>query len=217
MPKLVVIQEGALLMESELSDKETLIGRGTDCDIHLNDPSVSRHHAKVARIYTGYFVEDLQSTNGVMLNGRRVRKHMLKDGDIVQIGAHELRYSAAQDAAEEEADKTVVISRPAAKPARERIAAPPPSESAGRAYVRHLSGPDQGDSKLVDRALFTLGKPGGNLAVISRRAQGHFLLHLGGDSMTTLNGKEVHGAGVKLTDGDVIEMGDTRLEFYSEP
>ncbi len=215
MPKLVVKHDGKILLESELYGKEAVIGRGTDCDIHLNDPAVSRHHAKVARIYTGFFVEDLHSTNGVTLNGRRVRKHMLKDGDLIQIGAHELHYSASQVEQVADADKTVVLA-PARGP-RERMAAPKPSESAGQAYIRHLSGPDQGDSKLVDKSLYTLGKPGGNLAVISRRAHGHFLLHLGGDTITTLNGEEVHGAGVQLSNGDVIQVGDTRLEFYLEP
>ncbi len=215
MPKLVVVNENRVLMELDLAGKETVIGRDADCDIQLNDPSVSRHHAKVARIYTGYFVEDLHSTNGVLLNNRRVRKHMLKNGDVIKIGAHELRYAARQEGTMGDPDKTVVLAP--TKRRRERIAAPPPSEAAGRAYVRHLTGPDQGDSKLVDKSLYTLGKPGDNLAVISRRAQGYFLLHLGGDFMTTLNDKEVHGAGVRLSDGDVIQLGDTRLEFYSEP
>ncbi len=214
MPKLVISKEERALNEWALSDKETVIGRDVDCDVHLDDPAVSRHHAKVARIYTGYFIEDLHSTNGLTLNGRRVRKHMLKDGDLVQIGTHEIRY-ASEFTGTSELDQTVVLSPRGAK--RERIAAPPPSERAGRAYIRFLSGPDQGDSKLVDKSLYTLGKAGGNLAVISRRAHGHFLLHLGGDIATTLNDNEVHGAGVKLASGDRIVVGEMELEFYLEP
>jgi hypothetical protein len=200
-----------------LTETETVIGRDVDCGVHLDDPAVSRHHAKVARIYTGYFIEDLQSTNGLTLNGRRVSKHMLKDGDLVQIGTHDIRYVA--ESPESSLDKTVVLSprgvkrpsAPAAKPS------PTPPTRAGRAYIRMLSGPEQGDSKLVDKALYTLGKAGSNLAVISRRVHGHFLLHLGGDVTTTLNGEAVHGAGVKLKSGDRIKVGDMELEFYNEP
>lgn len=213
MPKLVISKEEQALTEWALGDKETVIGRDADCDVHLDDPAVSRHHAKVARIYTGYFIEDLHSTNGLTLNGRRVRKHMLKDGDLVQIGTHEIRYTAEAVAAD--LDKTVVLGPRGVQ--RKRIAAPPPSERAGRAYIRFLSGPDRGDSKLVDKSLYTLGEAGGNLAVISRRAHGYFLLHLGGDVDTTLNGAEVHGAGVKLASGDRIEVGEMELEFYLEP
>ncbi len=216
MPKLVVMNEGIVLMELELAGKETLIGRDADCDIRLDDPAVSRHHAKVARIYAGYFIEDLHSTNGVMLNNRRVRKHMLKNRDIIQVGDHELHYDAGQEEMVVDDQDQTVVHTPAHQP-REQIAPPPPSEAVGRAYVRHLSGPDQGDSKLVDKSLYTLGKPGGDLAVISRRAQGYFLLHLGGDSATILNGKQVHGAGIRLSDGDQIQVGEIRMEFNSEP
>jgi len=215
MPKLVVMNEGIVLMELELAGKETLIGRDADCDIRLEDPAVSRHHAKVACIYAGYFIEDLHSTNGVMLNNRRVRKHMLKNKDIIQVGAHELHYAAEQEEMTVDQDQTVVLTPTHQR--RERIVPPPPSEAAGRAYVRHLTGPDQGDSNLVDKSLYTLGKPGGDLAVISRRAQGYFLLHLGGDSITTLNGKQVHGAGIRLSEGDQIQVGEIRMEFHSEP
>jgi pSer/pThr/pTyr-binding forkhead associated (FHA) protein len=235
MPKLIVTVEGKVVSEWPLGEHDAIIGRGHDCGVQLNDPSVSRHHAKIARIYTGFFIEDLDSTNGVILNGRRVRKHMLKDGDLVQIGTHEIKFlTEGENNSLAEADKTVVLTaRPRAVDAatntakspnapmqkpRKRIAPLPASErQAGKAYVRMLSGPEQGDSKLVDKSLYTIGQPGGNLAVISRRAQGHFLLHLGGDKVTTLNGGDVLGAGVKLNDGDVIQVGDTRLEFFSEP
>ena len=74
----------------------------------------------------------------------------------------------------------------------------------------------QGDSRLVDKSLYTIGQPGGNLAVISRRAHGYFLMHLGGDRITRRNGEEVHGAGVVLASGDQIQVGDIQLEFYTE-
>jgi pSer/pThr/pTyr-binding forkhead associated (FHA) protein len=213
MPKLVVMAEGKVLSEWSLNDQDVLIGRGADCHILVQDPSVSRHHAKIARIYTGYFVEDLGSTNGVTLNGRRIQKYMLKDGDRVQIGTHELRFIAEESAEESKSDKTVVLSVRDSQ--RQRNAPPPPSERAGRAYLRFLTGPQMGDSKLVDKSIYTIGEPGGDLAVISRRGQGYVLLHLGGAHMTTLNGEPVHGAAARLNDGDQIQVGDTKLEFYT--
>jgi pSer/pThr/pTyr-binding forkhead associated (FHA) protein len=237
MPKLVVMLGGQVQSEWPLEEKEALIGRGTDCEIHIDEPSVSRHHAKVSRIYTGFFIEDLHSTNGIILNGRRVRKYLLKDGDRVQIGTHELLFFAEAGEPVLDPDKTVVLpSRPIAArakpsarlptapqpasppqptPVRQRRAAPPPVRPT-RAYVRVLNGPDNGDSRLIDKSLYAIGEPGGNMAVISRRAQGHFLLHLGGSGVTTLNGREVHGAGVRLRSGDKILVGDTELEFYTE-
>lgn len=215
MPKLVLMTGGKGGPEWLVQGREALIGRGPDCEVHLDDSSVSRHHAKLAKILTGYCIEDLKSTNGVILNGVRVRKHMLKDGDRMQIGIHELRFEAGAGDDTVDIGRTVDLSPKDAQ--RRRMAEPPPSERVGRAYVRFLTGPEQGNTKRIDRSLFTIGTPGGNLAVISRRARGHFLMHLGGDTDTTRNDEPVHGAGVELGSGDVIQVGEVRLEFYNEP
>ena len=86
MKKIVRLVAGEVVADWRLDAIEVLIGRGGDCQIQLNDPSVSRHHAKITRVYSEHFIEDLNSTNGVILNGRRVRKHVLKASDHVQIG-----------------------------------------------------------------------------------------------------------------------------------
>jgi hypothetical protein len=101
--------------------------------------------------------------------------------------------------------------RPVGKPSPQSGAA-----SLGKAYLHHLSGPLRGETKLVDKSLYTIGQPGGTLAVISRRAKGYVLLHLGGDDLTTLNGQAVLGAGVALNQGDMIQVGDRRMEFRLE-
>lgn len=94
MPKLILVVEGKHRSEWRIQGGPALIGRSSECGVRLDDPSVSRHHAKVVKILGGYCVEDLQSTNGVTLNGRRVRKHMLRDGDSMQIGNLELCFVA---------------------------------------------------------------------------------------------------------------------------
>jgi hypothetical protein len=66
------------------------IGRSRDCDIRLTDPNVSRRHAEVLEEGTSYFVVDLDSTNGTELNGRRVRRAKLEDGDTIVVGSTEL-------------------------------------------------------------------------------------------------------------------------------
>lgn len=63
-----------------------LIGRGSDCDIVVSEPSVSRHHARLVRHREHLLVEDLGSSNGTWLNARRVRRAVLKPGDDVLAG-----------------------------------------------------------------------------------------------------------------------------------
>ncbi len=70
----------------ELSDSETLIGRSPANQVRLDDNAVSRDHAAISWEDDGYLIEDLQTTNGTKVNGKRVRSSKLEDGDRVQIG-----------------------------------------------------------------------------------------------------------------------------------
>jgi hypothetical protein len=87
-------------------------------------------------------------------------------------------------------------------------------QRSGRAYVKYNTGPNAGESEQIVKSLYSIGAPGGNLAVISRRGQVYVLQHLGGKKMSTLNREPVSSAGVPLKDGDHIQVGDTQLEFH---
>jgi hypothetical protein len=70
----------------KISRAETLIGRSRVCDVQLHDPKVSRQHA-LLRLYQGrYFLQDMQSSRGTLVNNRRVQTHMLQDGDEIRLG-----------------------------------------------------------------------------------------------------------------------------------
>jgi len=84
MAKLVITREGADPEEVELGEV-TIVGRDESADVVLPSEAVSRHHAKIACTEDGYLVEDLWSRNATFVNRRRVRRHLLKDGDIVDI------------------------------------------------------------------------------------------------------------------------------------
>ena len=71
----------------EISRKKFFIGRNPKCDIPVNDDEVSRKHARVEVSNEGIVIHDLGSTNGTLINGMKVKKHLLQDGDRVQIGS----------------------------------------------------------------------------------------------------------------------------------
>ncbi len=73
-----------------LDKRVTVIGRAQDCDILLADPNVSRRHAEVRQEETTYWIVDLGSTNGMEVNGRRLRQAKLEDGDRVTLGSTEV-------------------------------------------------------------------------------------------------------------------------------
>ena len=74
----------------ELDGGRTLIGRSKDCDIQLPDPNVSRRHAEVRQEGAAYWAVDLDSTNGMEVNGRRQKRAKLRQGDRITLGSTEL-------------------------------------------------------------------------------------------------------------------------------
>ncbi len=91
MAKLLV-QESSGVREFELVDNEVQIGRELDNTLRLVDPSISRHHAVVQKTAVGYEIQDLGSSNGVLLNGAKVMSSPLQDGDRVTLGQIQMTF-----------------------------------------------------------------------------------------------------------------------------
>lgn len=72
-----------------------VIGRGRSADLMLAEPTISRAHAAVGFDEEGFFIQDLGSTNGTMVNGGREKRAALKNGDEIQMGKLLLRFSKA--------------------------------------------------------------------------------------------------------------------------
>jgi pSer/pThr/pTyr-binding forkhead associated (FHA) protein len=95
-PALVVRSGGGRAGEHFLLEQEsTTVGRSPDCDIFLDDVTVSRRHALVKRSNAQFFIEDQGSLNGTFLNRRRIESGGLEDGDEVQIGKYKLTFLTA--------------------------------------------------------------------------------------------------------------------------
>jgi hypothetical protein len=94
-PTLVVRSGGGRTGEQfPLERTQTTVGRTPDCDIFLDDVTVSRRHAIVARGANGFTIEDLGSLNGTFLNRHRIEKADLENGDELQIGKYRLIFLA---------------------------------------------------------------------------------------------------------------------------
>ncbi len=110
MAKLVLSFNGDVVKDYEL-DKEILtIGRKPENDIHIDNLAVSGHHAKILTILNDSFIEDIGSTNGTFINGNKIVKHALQNGESIVIGQHELKYDNANaDDEENDFEKTMII------------------------------------------------------------------------------------------------------------
>jgi len=212
MNKIMILEGGSVQTEIELEQQQLVIGRDVSNGIHLSDPSVSRRHAMLTFALDEYFIEDLGSTNGTMLNDKRITKHILKHGDLLQIGDYVLRYEQAVEPEEVESvdpEKTQVL-----RPKKLNVTPDVEVVIPKTATIRYFRGPKKGQSEKIKRSLYTLGKPGGDVAVIARRPQGFYLLKIGKNSYPMINNKKVDvGGGIKLNEGDVVEVGENMLEI----
>jgi diguanylate cyclase (GGDEF)-like protein len=95
---LVHVQGTELGRVRELTKEKTLMGRSTDADLWLGDDGVSRKHARLVKVDNDFFIEDLNSANGTFVQGERVTRQKLNDGDQLQLGpAAIFRYSITDD------------------------------------------------------------------------------------------------------------------------
>jgi hypothetical protein len=93
--RLVLSLKGTQVSEAFLVPGRCVIGRTSDNDLQVESKYISRHHAQVVTTVDGSWIEDLNSTNGIFVRGRRVRRHRLAEGDVVKLGLHELAYHRA--------------------------------------------------------------------------------------------------------------------------
>lgn len=228
MPKLMLTLDGALLGEYPLDGRCTTIGRRPTNDIQIDNLAVSGEHARVLTVGDESFLEDLGSTNGSMLNGLPVTKQMLQHGDVIGIGRYQLNYvsevgasSMAGTAASFE--NTIQIRRvPSLEPAPAAAAAESATEGIVAdeaaqlppARVQVLNGPGTGKELLLSKTLTTLGKPGMQVAVITRRPHGYFITHVEGLDHPAVNGASIGAQAHELNDHDVIEVAGVKMEFY---
>jgi hypothetical protein len=89
----VAPEEVALVLDGarhEVTQRKLMIGRGQECDIQVLDPNVSRRHAELRQEGTAFWIVDLDSTNGVEVNGKRLKRAQLENGDRITLGSSEL-------------------------------------------------------------------------------------------------------------------------------
>jgi len=132
MSKLVLYLPDGTTLDIPLARERTTIGRRADNDICLPNLAVSGEHAVVVTILADSFLEDLNSTNGTLVNGNPVGKHFLRDRDQIDIGRHKLVYCVDDDAAVD-AEVLAGMARISARDFGERVE---PAKPFARAYAK---------------------------------------------------------------------------------
>lgn len=203
MARLIITHQGTVIKEYELSKDKVTVGRKPTNDIVLDDPTVSGLHAAFLHMQHTY-IEDMNSTNGVKLNGKSVSKRQLNHGDLVQVGQHEFKFI---DDAVQDFESTVVIAPPAQENKTEKKQI--------KASVVIAKGPKQGEAIALNKPYTKLGS-GSQVAVIARRGESYYLMPMSGGAQgdsPKLNGKQIGAESMLLSNGDVIEVAAAELKF----
>jgi len=257
--KLILSMDGAVIKEYPLNKERMTIGRKAHNDIVIDNLAISGEHAAIVTILHDSFLEDLDSTNGLEVNGVPTKKHFLQNNDLIEIGKYKLKYINDQVSQTTAADfeKTMVLRAPvrpaadaklsqtqinpvaevektgrfgvqqpesAAQQAQPAAAAPQvaaapqavatPQAAAPMAVVQILTGPNAGKELELVKNLTTLGKPGVQVAVLTRRPHGFFITHVEGAVHPSVNGQTLGDQPHQLQDHDVIELAGIKMEFY---
>jgi type II secretory pathway predicted ATPase ExeA len=92
LARIIVAHGGEHVEERPLRIGRIIVGRTVDNDVQVDSKYISRHHCQITTTAEGSVLEDLNSTNGVYVKSKRVRRHHLNDGDVVVLGKHEIMY-----------------------------------------------------------------------------------------------------------------------------
>ena len=264
MARLILSLDGQTLAEYNMTKERYTVGRLPDNDIRIDNAAVSGHHSLLINILNDSFLEDLNSTNGTYVNGKLIKKHALQHGDVITVGHHQLRYvdDQAQQAPEDEFEKTMVISQPSAQMEKQVAQAARAAEAAATAHaataapmqaaaraapaeapkprrpfaptstqevdegaaptlplakLQVLSGTFAGRELELVKTLTTLGRPGVQVAAITRRAEGYYIVHVESgktEGFPLVNGMAIGAQARKLQDNDVIQLAGVKMGFF---
>lgn len=247
MAKLQFSLDGNSLGEFELNKERITIGRRPANDIHIDNLAVSGEHAAITTIGNDSFLEDMNSTNGTLVNNKQVKKHVLQHNDVIGFGKYQLVYinpTQAKIPANHGGFENTVAMRPA----KLKVVTPEAVEAEGQAvnlpatpevvnvpvkeiestspssvapaendpkvgHLQMLNGANSGRSLALNKALTTLGTPGTQVAVITKRPQGYFITHVEGNHLPIINGQKIGLQAHALNDHDEIEMAGLKMKF----
>jgi pSer/pThr/pTyr-binding forkhead associated (FHA) protein len=222
--KLLVKLQGQGSRTIEIPNGSFTIGRKASNDLTIDDHTVSGQHARIVKVQSVYFLEDLNSTNGTSVNGKRIERHQLRDADVITIGQHRIIFQEpimVNDQAPSVSmnlDQTMVINTTGATA----------SALTAQAKILVTDGKTDQLEYQLTKPVSLIGSQEGaairltgwfapkSAAQIFNRGGAYFVSLSQGGRHLFVNGKEVSGQ-QQLKNGDVIQVAGIALTFYLLP
>ena len=213
MGKLVVSLDGVVIKEVPITKDKTTLGRRPYNDIVIDNLAISGEHAVLQMVGNDVFIEDLKSTNGTYINGKAIKKQLLADNDTVEIGKYKIKF-LLNDGSDYE--KTMIL-KPGSTPPNlgptSSFGSLGSAATIGPASIKVLTGAAAGREVALTKVVTTLGKPGVQVASITKRPTGYVFAHVEGSQRPSVNGIPLTGESIALRSGDLIELAGTQMQF----
>lgn len=202
MAKIIVTFNGLVQQEITISKSRLTIGRRPSNDIVIDHLTVSGQHAAIDTSSNGSFVLDLGSTNGTMVNGQPIKKHLLQDDDVIDIGKYKLRFQVDQSG------KQTFVPEPGQV---QVVAVDKP-----RAKIKVMNGNNAGKELNLVKAVTTIGSPGTQVVAITQQGKDYVIAQVEGEVAATVNTISIKDKPHTLKHADMIELSGTKMAviFY---
>jgi len=220
--KLILALDGEILREYQVERDFMSIGRKHENDIQLNDLTVSGRHALISKVGENIYIEDLNSTNGTLVNGNYVSKLALKHGNVVQVGHHLFTFFNNDKESYEptmfiraEIDETQVV-----LPEWDMDDKAINMRGQPLGALRKLNDNNANSSIEMRKPFSTIGFHGKKLALINRGSNGYSIVAIKADhqqrshDIPKLNGQKIGSTALQLKENDIISIARIEMEFY---
>ena len=223
MGKLVVTLDGVVIKDVQITKDKTTLGRRPYNDIVIDNLAVSGEHAVLQMVGADVFIEDLNSTNGTYINGKAIKKQLLANNDTVEVGKYKIKF-LLEDTGDYEKTMILKAGSGAASMAGAGSASGfglpssfgslgAPAANTSPAAIKVLTGAAAGREVSLTKVVTTVGKPGVQVASITKRPSGYVFAHVEGMARPNVNGIPLTGESIALRSGDLIELAGTQMQF----
>ncbi|MES9993909.1 MAG: FHA domain-containing protein [Candidatus Thiodiazotropha sp.] len=211
MAKLTLSFKGRVIDVFHLESDKTQIGRNEDCTIPIDSLAIAPRQAVITRNDDqSYQLQALDEGFPVLLNHEQTEEARLNHGDVIQIGKHTLSF--AEDVMDLGTDLSQTTSDEQIPDQNQQDEDEETASNSG--VLQIMNGDNFGRIIPLNRNMTRIGHSGGDCAMITRREGGYFISFLEGPTPPSINQKPIGDEARLLTDGDMIDVGGTQMQFH---
>ena len=210
MSKLTLSFKGKVLKVFPVLKGSMTLGSDPSCKIYIDSLAIQPKHAEISTVNNESAIRDLNTEEGTFIGQTKIEGLTpLKNGDVIRVGKHTLAYAYSEDLVTSEND-AITDSLPDEPPIRME------AHEKTQGWLQIMNGSNLGKTMSLNKAMTNLGKPGVSTAVITKRHDGYFISQLEGKHPLLIKDKEIGDRSMQLTDGDTIQIGNIKMQFYLE-